>query len=159
MKIIPWDQIKLKNWRLIYSEDDQFKKFEYLNINVLRACVFNKLYPPTPFSSRLSYIPDGPDYNGISSHFHPSISCKFVRKKILKHVNKGLLYYKNTGGITNEGVEYLHNKEGWWGNGYMRVQIIDGGLYAIPPNCCLPTSKKCCTPWIGPREKQTLSKR
>ena len=34
----------------------------------------------------------------------------------------------------------------------MRIQIVDNILYAIPPDCCLPYSEKCCTPWLGPRE-------
>ena len=129
----------------------------YLSLHVLRTCVFSKLYPPTPLSSRVRYVPDFPDYGGLSSHFNPKTSCRENQDKIKRHVRQGLLYYKEKGGVTLSGVEYLHQKPGWWGDGYMRVQIINGKLYAVPPTCCLPSSESCCTPWLGPREKQTLS--
>ena len=29
----------------------------YLSLHVLRTCVFSKLYPPTPLSSRVRYVP------------------------------------------------------------------------------------------------------
>ncbi|AAX46910.1 hypothetical protein CPQG_00185 [Cyanophage P-RSM3] len=71
MKIIPWDQIKLKNWRLIYSEDDQFKKFEYLKL-VQKPDRVNGVHLISPFelktinnvmrgvlsSKRSGYLPD-----------------------------------------------------------------------------------------------------
>jgi hypothetical protein len=41
-----------------------------------------------------------------------------------------------SGGITAENITRAYRRTGWWGKGLMRVQIINGVLYAVPPESC-----------------------
>ena len=139
------------------------KHFSSFDVKNMRNCLFKKSWPPEPFAFwRITdWMPTKPlssGSSGRSSTFNPSTSCMSLKPKQSYHIKQQLKHW-TVASLTPELMETYYHESGFWGGGRFRVQIIDGRVYAVPPDCCpgAPRWSKCCAPRLGPREKYTLA--
>ena len=136
------------------------ERFPPLGVKNLRNCLFKKSWPPEPFAPwRITdWMPARPLSSGISSTFNPSSTCRSLKPKQSYHIRQQLKHW-TAASVTPELMEKHYHESGFWGGGRFRVQIVDGRVYAVPPDCCpgAPRWSKCCAPRLGPREKYTLA--
>ena len=136
----------------------------YLSIYNLRSCFFNKKWIPAPFAIwRIDdWRPSQPLTEGLSTTFNPSTTCPRLKDLQLVQIQSQLQHWKTNSitpllmlnGEIKGKIGTIHD-----GRARFRIQIIDGVLYGVPPDCC-PGSprwdKSCCNTRLGPREKFVL---